>query len=62
MNTFDKVIGKGSFSTAYLQSDKKTVVLKSVDYVKEFKSYDRFFRGVFSRGQNKLKNKIIWKH
>lgn len=35
MNTFGKVIGKGAFSTAYLQSDNKTVVLKSVDYVKE---------------------------
>ena len=42
MNTFDKVIGKGSFSTAYLQSDKKTVVLKSVDYVKECNAWGWF--------------------
>jgi len=28
-------IGKGLFSTCYLQDDKKTVVLKSTDYIKE---------------------------
>tara|TARA_R110000851_G_scaffold328811_1_gene500080 strand:+ start:404 stop:913 length:510 start_codon:yes stop_codon:yes gene_type:complete len=44
MKTMDysNVIGKGSFSTAYLQSDNKTVVLKSTDYIKECMSLGWF--------------------
>ncbi|AGO47451.1 hypothetical protein Phi19:3_gp047 [Cellulophaga phage phi19:3] len=33
--TYNNIIGKGLFSTAYMQEDKKTVVLKSTDYIKE---------------------------
>ena len=33
--SYSNKIGKGLFSTAYLQEDNKTVVLKSTDYIKE---------------------------
>ena len=33
--SFSNKIGKGLFSTAYLQEDNKTVILKSIDNVKE---------------------------
>jgi O6-methylguanine-DNA--protein-cysteine methyltransferase len=40
--TYKNVIGKGLFTTAYLQDDKKTVVLKSTDYIKECMSLNWF--------------------
>ena len=43
INTNNKnIIGKGLFSTCYLQADKKTVVLKSVDGIKECMSMGWF--------------------
>lgn len=36
------ILGKGLFTTAYLQKDNKTVILKSTDYIKECMSLGWF--------------------
>jgi hypothetical protein len=41
-NSFKNKIGKGLFSTAYLQEDNKTVLLKSTDNIKECMSLGWF--------------------
>jgi hypothetical protein len=56
--SFKNKIGKGLFSTAYLQEDNKTVILKSIDNIKECMSLGWFPESKYFANTERIEDNI----